>query len=187
MIESNPELFKKFTGLRLAALNYLDDDDEEEEEDAEQDENEENEVPLETTESSSIRPQTPTQMDLSSPEQVPPARSLRKVVRVFSADQSVVEVLPENHGSSRVEPPYVKDINFQILRLPNSHQKIGSSQSYSNEIASNIAASQASSSNSKNDSSRVRNGSTRKAARVPVSTSKKNLSKEPSGLKVGLV
>src|SRR5699024_2006164 len=111
-IELNPSLFKKFSTMRLTQVTSEkpDDDDQVEEEEAANDENQAPPPPK----TSPVRPR----MDLSSPEQVPPARSLRKVVRAFSADESVVEVLPDT-PSNHFEPSYVKIINNEILRLPN--------------------------------------------------------------------
>lgn len=55
-----------------------------------------------------------------------------KVIRSFSANDSVVEVL--NDPDSNMEPTFVRDINFEILKMPNSVQKINSTKTYSSEL-----------------------------------------------------
>lgn len=47
-----------------------------------------------------------------------------KFISVSSADESVVQI-----SKDRFEPKYVKEINFEILKLPNSQQKIYPSRS----------------------------------------------------------
>jgi len=115
-------LVQKLRNFRLAML-----DEEEDEEEV----NDENAKPA----TESKLPDRKSALDLESSEFVAPKGSSRKIVRAFSADQSVVEVLPET-GDAKFEPSFIKSINNDVLRLPNSHRKVfyGNGKTYSPEI-----------------------------------------------------
>lgn len=148
--ESHAELYSKFRNFRINGQQT--------QQESSESSNDENEEP------------TATDDPDYSPEYIPSGKCAQKVVRAFSADQSVVEVLPDN-ASSFGEPSFVKGINNGVLRLPMSHQVIASSNSYSNEVAESIASQYSSSKAAKKP---IPLGSTSKR-RLPVSSSKKPL------------
>lgn len=149
--ESHAKLYSKFRNFRI-------NEKQQQTQESSESSNDENEEPNETNDPD------------YSVEYLPSAKASQKVVRAFSADQSVVEILPDN-ASSFGEPSFVKGINNGILRLPYSHQLISSSRSYSDEVAEGIASQYSSSKAAKNP---IPSGSTSKK-RLPVSSSKKPL------------
>lgn len=145
--ESHAKLYSKFRNFRINRQQQV--------QESSDSSNEENEEPQEDDPNYSV-------------EYLPSAKASQKVVRAFSADQSVVEILPDN-ASSFGEPSFVKGINNGILRLPISHQLIPSSRSYSDEVAESIASQCSSLNKAKNP---IPPGSSTSKRRLPVSSSK---------------
>lgn len=160
MIESEP-LLQKFSKPSLHRQPIVEESSSSSSSDAEDGENE---LPNKTA-----TVQTAPACTIASPEPVPSARSQRKIVRAYDANESVVEVLPDHVGGYG-EPSFVRRINNGVLRLPNSHQKIPSGKSYSNEIAAAI------SSQASNSTSKRRNPVSASKKRLPPSASKRTTS-----------